>query len=56
MGQEELLRLLQGGGAPASATGVNMPTPQGDFFKNQPNSANLANGVGSMNNFGGMSQ
>ena len=47
---EELLRLLQGGGAPADASNVNIPTPQGDFSKNQPNgSANLANGVGSIN-------
>ena len=30
------------------STGVNISTPQGDFFKNQPN-ANLANSVGSIN-------
>ena len=36
------------------STGVNIPTPQGDFFKNQPK---LANGVGSpVNMLGGLSE
>ena len=36
-----------------SSTAVNISKPQGDFFKNQPNTANLANEVGSI---GGLSE